>query len=204
MIDLYSVPTGNGQKAHIMLEECGLPYKPHLVDLKAGAHRQADFLKLNPNARVPVIVDHDAGGFVVGESLAILTYLAEKSGKFMPKDAKGRSLVLQWLSSVASNIGPLFRGVFVFSHVVPGKHDETIAYFKAEIDKAYAMLDKELADRPYLAGDEYTIADISAYPNVTTTAFMSLRGYEPFPNLKKWADKIGERPAVQRGLKLFK
>ncbi len=204
MIDLYSVPTANGQKAHIMLEECGLPYTPHLVDLKGGAHRQADFLKLNPNARVPVIVDHDAGGFVVGESLAILTYLAEKSGKLLPKDAKGRSNVLQWLSAVASNMGPLFRGVFVFSHVVPGKHDDAIAYFKGEIDKAYAMLDKELATRAYLAGDEYTIADISAYPNVVTTAFMAPRGIEPFANLQKWAAKIGERPAVQRGLKLFK
>ncbi len=204
MIDLYSVPTGNGQKVHIMLEECGLAYTPHLVDLKGGAHRQADFLRMNPNSRVPVIVDHDAGGFAVSESSAILTYLAEKSGKFMPTDLKGRTIVQQWLSAVASNMGPLFRGVFVFSHVVQGKHDETINYFKGEIDKAYAMLDKELATRPYLAGDEYTIADISAFPNVVTTAFMSPRGIDPYPNLQKWAAKIGERPAVQRGLKLFK
>ena len=151
-----------------------------------------------------MIVDHDNGDFAVSETLAILIYLADKSGKLMPKDAKGRIRVLQWLSAIASNMGPLFRGVFVFSHIVPGQHDTTVNYFKGEIDKAYAMLDAELATRPYLAGDEISIADISAYPNVVTTAFMSPRGIEPYSNLQKWAAKIGERPAVQRGLKLFK
>ena len=132
MIDLYTVPTANGQKVHIMLEECGLPYQPHLMDLYGGAHRTPEFKKLNPFARVPIIVDRDApgGDFAVCETIAILEYLAAKTGQFVPTDPRHRSEVQQWLSFLSTNIGPLFRGEYMFANVVPGKIRGAILYRK--------------------------------------------------------------------------
>ena len=203
MIDLYSVPTGNGQKVHILLEETGLAYTPHLVDLYGGVHRQEPFLQLNPFGRVPAIVDRAAGDLAVGESLAILMYLAEKSGQFLPQDTRGRTQVLQWLSAISANIVPLFRGIFMFSNVVPGKIEPAIAYFRGEAEKALAMLDRALADRTWLVGDAYTIADISAYPAAANATNYLPQGLTPYPNIARWAERIAARPAVQRGMKLF-
>jgi GST-like protein len=203
MIDLYTVPTANGQKVQIMLEETGLAYTPHLVDLHAGAHRQEPFLRLNPFARVPVIVDRDSGDFAVGETLAILVYLAEKCGRFLPQDTRGRAEVLQWLSGISANIGPLFRGLFMFTSIVPGRIEPAIAYFRGEAEKAFAMLDRHLADRAYLVGDAYTVADISAYPVAVTSAKSLPAGLAPYANLRRWVDRIAERPAVARGMALF-
>ena len=204
MIDLYTVPTSNGQKVHIMLEETGLAYTPHLVDLHAGVHRQAAFLKLNPFARVPAIVDHDGPGDVsVGESLAILVYLAEKSGQFLPTDVVGRSQTLQWLSAISSNIGPLFRGEFMFTNIVPGKLQPAIDHFVGEAKKAFAMLEAHLATSAFLVGAGYTIADMSAYPVAATSSKRLPDGLAPYPHIRRWAADIGSRPAVQRGMKLF-
>ena len=203
MIDLYTVPTANGQKVQILLEETGLDYTPHLVDLSAGVHRQAPFLSMNPFGRVPAIVDRGAGDLAVGETLAILMYLAEKAERFLPKDTRGRSEVLQWLSAISANIGPLFRGIFMFTSVVPGKIEPAIGYFRGEAEKAFAMLDRSLADRTWLVGDEYTIADISAYPVAVTSGKNLPQGLAPYPNVARWAERIGARPAVQRGMKLF-
>ena len=205
MIDLYTVPTANGQKVQIMLEETGLAYTPHLVDLHAGAHRQASFLSLNPFARVPAIVDHagPGGDVAVGESLAILVYLAEKSGQFLPTDVVERSQTLQWLSAISSNIGPLFRGEFMFTNIVPGKLQPAIDHFVGEAKKAFAMVDAHLATSAFLVGDTYTIADMSAYPVAATSSKRLPDGLAPYPHIRRWAADIGPRPAVQRGMKLF-
>lgn len=205
MIDLYSVFTGNGQKVHIMLEECGLPYTPHLVDLYAGAHRTPEFRKLNPFARVPVIVDRDAPGgpLAVSETAAILTYLAEKSGQLIPTDVRGRSEVLQWLSFISANITPLFRGIFMFNVRLPEKNPAATAYYIDEAKKAYATVDEVFAQRPFLAGDSYSIADISMYTVAATSAGSLPDGIAPYANLRRWMAGIAARPAVQRGMKLF-
>jgi glutathione S-transferase len=205
MIDLYTVPTANGQKVHIMLEECGLAYTPHLMDLFGGEHRSPEFRKLNPFSRVPVIVDHDGpdGEFVVCETVAILTYLAEKSGQFMPTGARGRSEVTQWLSFVATNIGPLFRGEFMFANVIPGQIRGAVEYFVSEADKALGVLNEVLSTRTYLVAETYSIADINAYPVAATSSKRLPKGLEPYPHIRRWAETIAARPAVARGMKLF-
>ncbi|MDX2144465.1 MAG: glutathione S-transferase family protein [Rhodospirillaceae bacterium] len=205
MIDLYTVPTANGQKVHIMLEECGLPYTPHLMDLYGGQHRTPEFRKLNPFSRVPIIVDHDGPGgeFAVCETIAILTYLAEKSGKFLPTDPRGRSEVNQWLSFVATNIGPLFRGEFMFANVVPGQIRGAVEYFVTEADKALAVLNEVLSTRTFLVAETYTIADINAYPVAATSSQRLPKGLEPYPHIRRWAEAIAARPAVASGMKLF-
>lgn len=205
MIDLYSVPTANGQKVHIMLEECGLAYTPHLMNLQGGEHRTPEFRKLNPFARVPVIVDHAApgGDFAVSETTAILSYLAEKSGKFLPSDVRQRSEVNQWLSFISANVGPVFRGEFMFTNRVPGKIQGAIDFFVSEGEKALAVLDEVLSTRTYFVGGVYTIADINAYPVAATSSKKLPKGLEPYPNVRRWADLIAARPAVTRGMKLF-
>ncbi|MDX2223744.1 MAG: glutathione S-transferase family protein [Rhodospirillaceae bacterium] len=203
MIDLYSVFTANGQKIHIMLEECDLEYTAHAVDLHGGAHRTPEFRKLNPFARVPVLVDDDGTGgapVVVSETLAILDYLAAKAGRLMPADARGRADVMQWLASIAANVGPVFRGEFMFTAVVPGKIQPAIDYFKAEAAKALAMIDDHLRDREYLVAGQYTVADISAYPVAATSAKRLPDGVAPYANIRRWMEAISRRPAVQRGM----
>jgi GSH-dependent disulfide-bond oxidoreductase len=205
MIDLYTVPTANGQKVHIMLEECGLAYTPHLMNLFGGQHRTPEFLKINPFGRVPVIVDHDVpgGDFAVCETTAILEYLAAKSGQFMPNDPRGQSEAQQWLSFIATNIGPLFRGEYMFANVVPGKIRGAIDYFVAEAEKAFSVLDIYLERREFFVGETYTIADMNAYPVAVTSSQRLPKGLAPFPHIKRWADAVGARPAVQRGMALF-
>ncbi|MBL8645604.1 MAG: glutathione S-transferase family protein [Rhodospirillaceae bacterium] len=204
MIDLYTVPTANGQKIHIMLEEAGLAYTPHLMDLTGGQHRTPEFRKLNPFARVPVIVDHDGPGnsdFVVCETTAILRYLARKAGLFRPDDLRQRTQVDQWLSFINTNIGPLFRGEFMFASVVPVRG--AVDYFVAEAEKALGILNEFLADKTYFVGEAYSIADINAYPVAATSSKRLPKGLEPYPHLQRWAENIATRPAVQRGMKLF-
>lgn len=205
MIDLYTVPTANGQKVHIMLEECGLVYTPHLMDLYGGAHRTPEFKKLNPFARVPIIIDHAApgGDFTVCETTAILDYLAVKTGQFMPTEDRGRSEVRQWLSFVATNVGPLFRGEFMFANIVPGKIRGAVDYFVGEAEKAMGVLNDYLAGKTYFVGEAYTIADINAYPVAATSSQRLPKGLEPYPHLKAWAERIAARPAVKRGMALF-
>ncbi|MBL8628822.1 MAG: glutathione S-transferase family protein [Rhodospirillaceae bacterium] len=204
MIDLYTVPTANGQKIHIMLEETGLAYRPHLVDLYKGEHRAPEFRKLNPFARVPVIVDHDApgeGDFAVCETGAILRYLAAKSGQFLPADIRLASEVDQWLSFISANVGPLFRGGFMFSTMVP--NPAAAEYFVAEAQKAFGVLNDVLATRSFLVGETYTIADISAYPVAATSGKQLPQGLTPYPHVRRWAEAIAARAAVQRGMALF-
>jgi GST-like protein len=203
MIDLYSVFTANGQKIHIMLEECDLEYTAHAVDLHGGAHRAPDFRKLNPFARVPVLVDDDGpdgAPVAVSETLAILDYLAGKTGRFMPADLRGRADVMQWLSFISANVGPVFRGEFMFTAVVPGMIQPAIDYFKAEAVKALQVIDDHLRDREFLAAGQYTVADISAYPVAATSAKRLPEGIAPFANIRRWMEGIARRPAVRRGM----
>lgn len=199
MIDLYSVFTANGQKIHVMLEECGLAYRAHAVNLYGGAHKTAEFRMLNPFARVPVLVDHGAG-VTVAETSAILEYLADKTGRFMPKGAGGRAEAQQWLSFVAANVGPLFRGLFKFGAAMPDNNPAAVKFFMTEAEAAFAVIDGHLEDRAWLAGGEYSVADIAFYPVAATSAKQLPQGVAPYTNLRRWMDVVAARPAVVRGM----
>jgi len=196
MIDLYTAPTPNGWKASIALEELELPYEVHVINLMAGEQKQPDYLKLNPNGRIPTIVDRDEGNFPVFESGAILIYLAEKTGRFYPQ--KNKYIVLQWLMFQMGGVGPMFGQAH---HFMRAKKDE-IPYgserYGAEAKRLYGVLEKRLQQAAYLA-DEYSIADIATYPWVARHEWhrVDLNGY---PAVKRWYDTIGARPAVVRGM----
>jgi len=197
MIDLYTSPTPNGWKASIMLEEIGLPYTVKPIRLEKLEQKQEWYLKLNPNGRIPTIVDHDEGSFAVFESGAILMYLAEKTGKLMPKDTKGRSVVVQWLMFQMGGIGPMQGQANVFYRYAPEKIPYAIERYQKETRRLYKILDHRLADREYLAGD-YSIADIATWPWVTLHGWAGV-DIDDLPNLERWIRRVGERPAVVKG-----
>ena len=198
MITLHTAATPNGHKVSIALEELGLPYQLRVVDLAAGEQKRADFLALNPNGRIPVIVDHAAGDFVVFESGAILVYLAEKTGQLMPSDAKGRSRVMQWLMFQMGGVGPMMGQANVFYRYFPQKIQPAIDRYQAEGRRLFEVLDGHLAQHEWLAGD-YSIADIANWAWVRTHRWSGV-DVSDMPHLKRWRDAIAERPAVQRGL----
>lgn len=197
MIDLYTAATPNGKKVSIMLEEVGLPYNVKHVKLHKLEQKAPAYLKLNPNGRIPTIVDRDEGDFVVFESGAILIYLAEKCGKFMPSDTKGRSLVIQWLMFQMAGIGPMQGQANVFFRYAPEKIDYAIKRYQRETKRLYTVLDNRLKDHEFLAND-YSIADIAAWPWVYIHKWSGV-DIEDLPNLKRWLEEIGKRPAVERG-----
>jgi glutathione S-transferase len=198
MIDLYTGPTPNGWKASIMLEELGLPYEVRAIRLLQGEQREPWFLRINPNGRIPAIVDRDAGDFAVFESGAILIYLAEKTGKLLPTDTKGRSVAIQWLMFQMGGIGPMQGQANVFFRYAPEKIDYAIARYQEETARLYRVLDGRLAESEYLAG-EYSIADIATWPwvRIHDWAGVSVDG---MPHLQRWIAAIAERPAVLRGV----
>ena len=201
MIDLYTWPTPNGFKVSIMLEEVGLPYNVIPIDITKGDQFDADFLKISPNNKMPAIVDNDGPGgapYPLFESGAILMYLAEKTGRFMPADTAGRFLVIQWLMFQMGSIGPMFGQAHHFRQYAPEKLSYAIERYTSEARRLYGVMDRRLGEAAYLAG-EYSIADMAAFPWT--------RGYErqgqsldDFPNAKRWFDAISARPAVERGL----
>jgi GST-like protein len=197
MIDLYTAPTPNGWKASIALEELALPYEVKLVRLDQLEQKQEAFLRINPNGRIPAIVDRDAGDFPVFESGAILLYLAEKTGKLIPSDVKGRSRVVQWLMFQMGGVGPMQGQANVFFRYAPEKIPFAIERYQKETRRLYEVLDRGLRDSEYLAGD-YSIADIATWPWVSLHdwAGVSVDGLD---NVKRWLDAVGSRPAVQRG-----
>ena len=206
MIDLFSVPTANGQRVHIMLEETGLPYQPHFVDLPGGEHLGADFLSRNPIGRAPVIVDNDGPGgqsVTVFEGHAILYYLAKKSGLFYPDDLSLSTQIHTWMAAIAANLGPAFSAQFWFTTLAPERSDVAIDRYISEAHRGLKALDMHLADRPYIAGVDYTIADIHAYPVAATSAARLDGALEPYPNISAWKDRISERDAVKKGMALF-
>lgn len=200
MITLYTSATPNGHKPSVTLEEMGIPYTVKAIKLSEGTQKEPWFLAINPNGRIPAIVDHDEGDFAVFESGAIMIYLAEKSGKFMPADAKGRSRVLQWLMFQMGGIGPMMGQANVFFRYFPEKIQPAIDRYQNETKRLFGVLDGHLAQNEYLAGD-YSIADIANFCWVRIHDWSGV-DIAPFPNLKRWLDQIAERPAVQRGLKV--
>jgi glutathione S-transferase len=198
MIDLYTAATPNGWKASILLEELALPYEVKALKLQDLEQKQDWFLRINPNGRIPAIVDRDAGDFPVFESGAILVYLAEKTGsKLLPADAKGRSRVMQWLMFQMGGIGPMQGQANVFFRYAPEKIQYAIDRYQNETKRLYTVLDTRLAEHEYLAGD-YSIADISTWPWVSIHAWAGIE-IADLPHLSRWLEAMGKRPAVQKG-----
>jgi len=206
MIALYTAATPNGFKASIMLEESGLDYNVTHIDLGLGEQKQADYLKLNPNGRIPTIVDCDPGNgggdFAVFESGAILVYLADKCGKFLPantpENIKSRSLVIQWLMFQMAGIGPMMGQAGVFFRYAPEKIQYAIDRYQHECRRLFEILNKQLAGNEYLAGD-YSIADIATYPWAVAYDYIGV-DIDGLDHLQDWLDRIAKRPAVQKGM----
>ncbi len=198
MIDLYTAPTPNGWKASITLEELELPYEVHVVNLLAGDQKQPDYLQLNPNGRIPTIVDRDEGNFPVFESGAIMIYLAEKTGRLLPTDRTGRSRVIQWLMFQMGGIGPMMGQANVFFRYFPEKLQPAIDRYQNESRRLFDVLDRRLAEHEWLAGD-YSIADIANWAWVRTHKWsgVSVEGLE---HLQRWLARMAARPACQRGI----
>jgi glutathione S-transferase len=204
VISLYTATTPNGRKVSIALEELALPYEVHFVKLRKLEQKEPWFLAINPNGRIPAIVDRDVpgdaegGGFAVFESGACLMYLAEKTGRLMPADPLGRSRVVQWLMFQMGGVGPMQGQANVFHRYFPEKIPAVIERYQNETRRLYGVMDGRLAQSEYLAGD-YSIADIAVYPWVAQHDWSGVP-LEPFPNLTRWFKQLAERPAVQRGM----
>ena len=193
-IKLYTAATPNGWKVSIALEEMGLPYEVQVIDF-ATLEQKADwYLKLNPNGRIPTL---DDDGFVMFESGAILIYLAEKTGKFLPRDVQGRSRVIQWLMFQMSGIGPMMGQANVFFRYFPEKIQPVIERYQREVTRLFGILDRQLASHEYIAAD-YSIADIALWPWVSGYEWSGVSVAE-FPSLQRWLALVGARPAVQAG-----
>ena len=201
MIDLYTSPTPNGWKASITLEELELPYEVHAIDLGKGDQKKPDFLKLNPNGRIPAIVDRDADDFPIFESGAIMIYLAEKAGRLLPTDAKGRSRVIQWLMFQMGGVGPMMGQANAFFRYFPEKIQPAIDRYQNESRRLFEVLDRGLSDSEWLAGDAFTIADIANWCWVRTYKWSGV-SVDGLPNLRRWLDAIKERPACRRGVEV--
>ena len=206
MIDLYYWPTPNGKKIGIMLEECALAYRLVPVNIARGEQFTPEFLKISPNNRMPAIVDDDPVGggdpIAIFESAAILQYLADKSGKFMPSDPRGKYEVLQWVAWQVANLGPIAGQFNHFARYAQEKVPYAIERFRNEVDRLLGVLDRRLADRAFIAGD-YSIADMATWPWV----FKEFEGHQilaPFPNVLRWWNEVEARPAVQKARELGK
>jgi GST-like protein len=200
MIDLYTSPTPNGWKASCTLEELEIPYETHPVDLSKLEQKQEWFLKLNPNGRIPVIVDRDAGDFAVFETGAIMLYLAEKAGRLLPTDARGRSRVMQWLMFQMGGIGPMMGQANVFFRYFPEKIQPAIDRYQNESRRLFEVLERRLGESEWLA-DDFSIADIANWCWVRTYKWSGVSA-DGLPNLKRWRDAIRERPGCQRGIEV--
>ena len=200
MIDLYYWPTPNGFKIAIMLEECGLPYNIKPVNIGAGDQFKPEFLALNPNHRMPVIVDNDAPGgpLSVFESGAILVYLAEKTGRFMPTDTHQRFDVMQWLFWQMAGLGPMAGQAGHFLIYQEGKHEYATERYTTEYGRLLAVMERRLGDRDYLAG-EYSIADMACYPWAAPHDKLG-QGVDELPRVAAWIERLRAREAVQRGM----
>ena len=204
MIELYSWATPNGHKIHIMLEETGLAYSVHGVDIGRGDQFEPGFLAISPNNRIPAIVDTegpDGKPISIFESGAILLYLAEKTGELLPKDARARYEVIQWLMFQMGNIGPMLGQAHHFRAYAPDKIDYAINRYTNEARRLYGVVDKRLADRPFLAG-EYSIADMAIFPWLRSWERQGVN-IDDYQHLKRWFDAIAARPAVQRGVQVL-
>ena len=202
MIDLYTAATPNGHKVSIALEELALPYRLHVLDLNAGDQKRPEFLAINPNGRIPAIVDRDADDFAVFESGAILIYLAEQTGRLLPQDAKGRSRVLQWLMFQMGGVGPMLGQAHHFRLYAPEKIAYAIERYTNEARRLYGVMDKRIARSRYIGGAEYSIADIAIFPWLRSWKNQGI-DWNDYPHLKGWFDEIAARPAVMRGVEVL-
>lgn len=205
MIDAYSWATPNGHKVHIMLEETGLEYRVHPVDIGAGDQFKPEFLAISPNNKIPAIVDSDGPEgkpLSVFESGAILMYLAEKTGRFLPQAPAARYATLQWLMFQMGGLGPMLGQAHHFRIYAPEKIEYAVNRYTNEAKRLYGVMDKQLGKTQYLASDEYTIADIASFPWTRSWQNQGIELAE-FPNVKRWHEAIAARPAVQRGVEVL-
>ena len=203
MIDLYAAGTSNGMRARIALEECGLAYTLKPVDIAKGEHKTAQFLAMNPNGQIPVIVDRDGPGgkpLTLSQSTAILVYAAEKSGKFMPKDPAARAAMLQALMSASTDVTPVFGAYFACARAKE-PHAPSVQMFKDRVRSFFRVWDDTFASRKYCAGDEVSIADFSLYAGYARIKGAAPDAVEGMPNVARWGDAMSARPAIQRALK---
>lgn len=201
-IQCFSWATPNGHKIHIMLEECGFDYEVIPVNIAAGEQFKPDFLKISPNNRIPAIVDPqgpDGEPISIFESGAILIYLAGKAGKFLPQDVRGKFKALEWLMWQMGGLGPMLGQAHHFRLYAPEKIPYAINRYTNEAKRLYGVLDKRLSSHPFLAGKEYSIADIAAFPWTRSAANQGI-DWADFPHAKRWHDEIAARPAVIRGV----
>ena len=205
MIDLYTWTTPNGRKVSVMLEEEGLPYKVHPVNLQKDEQFNPEFLAINPNNKIPAIIDPQGPGgkpLTLFESGAILIYLAEKTGKLMPKESRSRYEVIQWLMFQMGGVGPMFGQAHNFFRYDPQQNSYGVERFNKEVARLYRVMNHRLGETEFLAGG-YSVADIATYPWVARYEMHRTR-LEDFPNVKRWFDAISARPAVQRGMNVPK
>ena len=205
MIEVYSWATPNGHKVHIMLEECGLPYHPHAVDIGAGDQFRPEFLAISPNNKIPAIVDSDGPDgkpISLFESGAILLYLAAKTGKFLPESTRCRYEVLEWLMFQMGGVGPMLGQAHHFRIYAPEKIEYAVNRYTNEAKRLYGVMDKRLAKSRYIAGNDYSIADIAIFPWLRSWKNQGI-DWNDYPHLKGWFDEIAARPAVQRGVEVL-
>lgn len=200
MIDLYSWSTPNGWKVSAALEELKLPYRVHEIDINSGIQKEPDYLKINPNGRIPAIIDRDADDLTIFESGAILIYLAEKTGRLMPTDVKGRFEVIQWLMFQMGGVGPMQGQAHVFFRYFEEEIPAAIQRYQKETKRLYTVLDTRLTDREFLAGD-YSIADIANWAWVRKFEWAGV-SIDDLPHLKRWLTTLEARPQLQKGCRV--
>lgn len=205
MIDLYTWPTPNGHKIHIMLEETGTPYRVIPININTGDQFEPDFLKISPNNKMPAMVDPDGPDgkpYSLFESGAMLMYLAEKTGQFMPTEMAERYTVIQWLMFQMGGVGPMFGQAHHFLHYAPEDIEYAQDRYRNEAGRLYGVMDRRLAESRYLAGEDYTIADIATFPWARDPGRKEQKPKD-FPNVARWLEEIAARPAVQRGMEVL-
>jgi GST-like protein len=205
MIDIYTWPTPNGHKVHIMLEETGLPYTVHAVDIGKGEQFKPEFLAISPNNKIPAIVDShgpDGKPMALFESGAILVYLAAKTSMLLPEDLRDRWSTLQWLMFQMGGLGPMLGQAHHFNFYAPEKIAYAMERYSKEANRLYGVLDRRLAESEYVGCGEYTIADIAVMPWLRTAERQGVN-MDDYPNVKRWFGALNERPAVQRGLQVL-
>ncbi|MDH3968909.1 MAG: glutathione S-transferase N-terminal domain-containing protein, partial [Rhodospirillales bacterium] len=205
MIELYTWPTPNGHKVHIMLEETGLAYNVHPIDISAGDQFDPEFLKISPNNKMPAIVDPegpDGEPISLFESGAILIYLAEKTGRFLPEAPRARYETLQWLMWQMGGLGPMLGQTHHFRQYAPEQIPYAVDRYTNEARRLYNVADRRLGETRFLAGDDYTIADIASFPWTRSYERQGI-DLEDYSNVKRWFDEIAARPAVERGVKVL-
>lgn len=201
MMDLYWVPTANGQRAAIMVEETGEQYTLRPVNMMQGEHLSEEYLAVNPIGKVPTIIDHSTGISVYG-TMAIALYLADKHGVLLGETPAQRAQVYQWAGIIASDLGPAFTGQFIFNVMAPEKLEFPIRYFNEQITRLLKVLDARLAGNTYLSGETYTLADALGYPVAASSAARLPDGLSGYEHIQRWSELVGARPAVQRAMAL--